>query len=268
MNVTAVPRGPIRNLFTTLGNFLRIGEGKYLKGTDLEGNSYFEYPSRHNDPDPRKTRRVIKYKIKEEYYFDYDRSNLPIQWKMWLRHTRRDAPSLPELQQDRQRILQLQENVRLIAIRDEEARQRMEQSRTEEHDAAIQPQAIPPERPQQSQSQSFGGVKTKRKLTATIPTSEINDKGASEEKKRRVPLSMPTSNTDSEAQTSTDQGERLSGQTLEYRNADQDVWKASRARVKNQDQQQQQNTQQQKRQHSTDARSSILTPQVIDRFRQ
>lgn len=43
--------------------------------------------------DPRHTRRTIVWKEKKDFS-EYDQSSLPVQWKMWLRHTRRSPPTI------------------------------------------------------------------------------------------------------------------------------------------------------------------------------
>lgn len=317
MNPTAIPAGPLASLIRPISRLLRVGNARYLVGHDLEGNSYYEYPSRSGSTDPRHTRRVIEYRIKQANYFEYDRSELPIQWKQWLRHTRRVAPSLEELQQDRQRILQLQENVRLIAIRDEEARQRFEQKRLEEHDeamsssrqqqrqttsAAASPSGVsgtPPlgqapdqtrseaqasteasdaarramesEQQQQQQHQATPSPPASSSTSSptpprsrtrsrapinSIPTSDVNDEGVAEQKQRRIPVStMQTS-----ADANTEEGQRVAGRIVEERQADNDVWKASRERIERQDRGQ--DAPAGRRQYST-----IITPQVMGAFR-
>lgn len=307
MNVTPATRGPLTTLLRPISRLLRLGEARYFIGNDLEGNGYYEYPSRSGSQDPRHTRRVIKYREKQANYFDYDRSQLPIQWKMWLRHTRRVAPSLQELQEDRARILQLQENVRLIAIRDEEARQRMEQKRLEEQGEAVgvsasasahrgQPttssaashgvagtppqgqapdqtksEALASEQAPESAARAMGADQKEqaapmprprsRSRATPIPTSEINDKGNLRQQQRRVPTSMTQSNNDA----STAEGQRAAGTIVEEREADNDVWKASRERLARQDRERGErgeHGEQQRRGYST-----IATPRVLDAFR-
>ncbi|CEH18701.1 NADH:UBIQUINONE OXIDOREDUCTASE SUBUNIT-17.2 [Ceraceosorus bombacis] len=85
------------HFFRTLAKALPLpgglGRWRYLVGKDLADNSYYEFPSADGNKDPRFTRRVVKYK--EHMDIDlYDRSELPLQWMMWLRHTRRSAPSI------------------------------------------------------------------------------------------------------------------------------------------------------------------------------
>ncbi|PWN17861.1 hypothetical protein BCV69DRAFT_253866, partial [Microstroma glucosiphilum] len=124
-------------LFRPISRLFRVGKSRHLAGTDLEGNRYYEYPSLHGSDDPRHTRRLIEYRVKKDHYSEYDTKNVAVQWKMWLRHTRMDPPPLDELEADKQRMLRLQENVRLIAIRDEESRRAAEVKRLEEYGQAV-----------------------------------------------------------------------------------------------------------------------------------
>lgn len=95
-----------------MSNFFRrvwqvISRPTRYVGRDLEGNKFYEYPS--TSEDPRRTKRMIKYQP-ESRKWDYvsGQARLPVQWSMWLSHTRHDAPSLEELQTDlmRQRRVQ------------------------------------------------------------------------------------------------------------------------------------------------------------------
>jgi NADH dehydrogenase [ubiquinone] 1 alpha subcomplex assembly factor 2 len=71
----------------------RFGKNRYFIGKDLDSNFYYEYPSLDGSLDPRKTRRVIKYRVHKELG-EHDQNALPVQWLMWLRHTRKSAPSI------------------------------------------------------------------------------------------------------------------------------------------------------------------------------
>lgn len=307
MNTTLTARGPLTSLLRPISRLLRLGDARYFIGHDLDGNSYYEYPSRSGSLDPRHTRRVIQYRIKQAHYSEYDRSQLPIQWKMWLRHTRRVAPTLEELEQDRLRILQLQENVRLIEIRDQEARDRMEQRRLEEQQEALsaphqhqqhktdaasstipplgqapdqtkseaQASAWAPEsaqrtmqspamndqtQPQQRPQQQRDPPPTRkgRAPISAVPTADVNDEGVLRQKQRRVPTSVTQPSQDA----TTQQGQRAAGQIIEEREADNDVWKASRDRIAKQDNQQQGQPPSSRRVYST-----LITPRLMEAFK-
>lgn len=76
-----------------LSSLFRLGNARYLAGTDLSQNKYYEYPSIDGDPDPRRSRRLVRYREHKELG-EFDQSTLPTQWLMWLRHTRRSAPTI------------------------------------------------------------------------------------------------------------------------------------------------------------------------------
>ncbi|KAH8113935.1 hypothetical protein DFH11DRAFT_284667 [Phellopilus nigrolimitatus] len=104
-------------MFTRIWNFIRRPAG-YV-GKDLEGNYFYEHTSTTSDP--RRTRRIVKYKGKTDMAEVANRSRqLSVQWKAWLTHTRREPPSLEELQADNARRARLAQNVALIEARDRE----------------------------------------------------------------------------------------------------------------------------------------------------
>lgn len=76
-----------------ISSLFRFGNARYLAGTDLSENKYYEYPSVDGNPDPRKSRRLVRYREHKELG-EFDQSTLPTQWLMWLRHTRRSAPTI------------------------------------------------------------------------------------------------------------------------------------------------------------------------------
>lgn len=261
------------SLLKPFASLFRVGKSRYFIGRDLQGNSYFEYPSLSGSSDPRHTRRLIEYRIKKDIS-EYDSTVLPVQWKMWLRHTRRAAPTIEELETDRQRILDLQYNVQLIEARDAEAKERAEMRRLEGHADAMAssqrqgelsqsfstPMPNLGEAPDQGQAQAealsragpaadrlqeqTGEAASSSTVTpsppkvprgrgriAAVPTSDVSDEGVQEARRRRVPISI--SRPDSNAETP--EGQRLAGTVLEEREADNDVWKASKERIQRQD---------------------------------
>ncbi|SCZ99318.1 BZ3500_MvSof-1268-A1-R1_Chr3-1g05944 [Microbotryum saponariae] len=88
---------------------LRLGKERYFRGHDLEGNSFYERPG--EDPkDWRQTKRTIEYVIARPLG-DYQFNSIPAQWNGWLRKTRKEPPTIEELQQDYERMQKLQTNV-------------------------------------------------------------------------------------------------------------------------------------------------------------
>lgn len=200
---TMLPSTSRLGIFQKLAKTLRIGNAKYIVGQDLAGNSYLELPSLSGSTDPRHTRRSIQWAEKRELG-DYDQRSIPVQWVMWLRHTRREAPSIEELVRDRERILLTQANAAKLALEDKQRREREQQARLEEHEEAKL-------RAQQKlvESQSRGGGPAK------VPTATVVDQMAESEAEARV----------------RDEGQDQRGRMEQQRMPDQDVWAASRARL-------------------------------------
>lgn len=84
---------------------------KWFVGYDLDGNSYWEF-SNVNNPVGR-LRRIVQYRVRKGNFTDY---KLPPMWLQWLRHTRRESPSLFQLIAEEQR----QEAMKILAQRADE----------------------------------------------------------------------------------------------------------------------------------------------------
>ncbi|EPQ29541.1 uncharacterized protein PFL1_02760 [Pseudozyma flocculosa PF-1] len=203
------------SIFQKAARLLNIGKARHIVGYDLAGNAYLELPSLHGSTDPRHTRRMIQWKEKM-HHGEYDQRSLPVQWTMWLRHTRRDPPSIHELEQDRARIEMVQHNARVLAIRDQEERQRLQQLRLEEHNLAKQ-------RAQQQK------LVASRSAAGAVPTSTVQDVQAEAERQRRVAYEE----SDPDPQTLHPRGtaEGSDAAFRQERVPDNDVWAASRARL-------------------------------------
>ncbi|SPO24315.1 related to Mimitin, mitochondrial precursor [Ustilago trichophora] len=185
------------SLFQKLAKALRIGNARYIVGHDLAGNSYLELPSLSGSLDPRHTRRSIQWKEKKELG-DYDQRSIPVQWVMWLRHTRREAPSIEELVRDRERILTTQANAARLALEDKQRREREQQARLQEHNEA------------RERAQML--IETKKE---GVLTSTVVDQAVELEASQRV----------------ANEGTDGDGALLQERVPDDDVWAASRARL-------------------------------------
>lgn len=102
------------NLYYGRWQTLRLPWRKtFFRGFDLDGNKYFES---YNPLNPAKYRRTVKY-VHDGHYTD---NNVTPQWMAWLRHTKKDAPTLDELYQEVARIHQTQHNALLVQQRWEE----------------------------------------------------------------------------------------------------------------------------------------------------
>lgn len=63
-----------------------------MSGLDLEGNTYWEFRDSRGEGPLSRMRRIVKYPS-STHYGDV---RVPPQWHQWLRHQRREAPSLRE----------------------------------------------------------------------------------------------------------------------------------------------------------------------------
>lgn len=103
--------------------------GYRLAGKDLQGNKYFEATNYVNGKLKRKVEmnyNVSRYVQTPQYLREqYDPSRIPVQWDQWLRRTRKDAPTLNELQADIQRLNLLKQRVEVIENNDRLERERM-----------------------------------------------------------------------------------------------------------------------------------------------
>ncbi|KAK9464412.1 hypothetical protein V1512DRAFT_250109 [Lipomyces arxii] len=106
---------------------------RFLIGTDLEGNTFWEWNNLNN---PGRQRRLVELRNGKTEYVDY---SLPPQWGQWLRHVRYEPPTVQEL---------MNENVRRagIAARVAAAEQRWKsiplKDRPVEHNS-VSPQGMP-----------------------------------------------------------------------------------------------------------------------------
>ncbi|KAG9068191.1 hypothetical protein KI688_011786 [Linnemannia hyalina] len=78
------------------------GKGRQLAGKDFEGNLYFEKPDPNGGRYPRRTVELSNPELSEA---NYDDANISVQWQAWLRNTRKEPPTLAEIQRDEARKL-------------------------------------------------------------------------------------------------------------------------------------------------------------------
>ncbi|KAG0651613.1 NADH dehydrogenase [Hyphodiscus hymeniophilus] len=83
-----------------------LSKPNFPLGLDLQGNTFWEFRDTLNSHKHR-MRRIVQYPP-ATHHSDI---NISPQWHQWLRHTRRDAPSLDEQSQD----LVRQENLKVLA---------------------------------------------------------------------------------------------------------------------------------------------------------
>ena len=86
---------------------------RFLAGSDLQGNTFWEFPSVTTSPtlssstNTRHFRRIVEYS-NPTYYSDV---SIPPAWHQWLRHTRAEPPSLEEQRAEVER----QRGVKILA---------------------------------------------------------------------------------------------------------------------------------------------------------
>ncbi|GAA5829667.1 hypothetical protein JCM3766R1_001257 [Sporobolomyces carnicolor] len=105
---------------------IRVGKDRYLVGTDLEGNAFYERPHPEFPDEWRKNKRYVEYRV-TRYLSDYNFHTVPVQWSSWMRRTRRDPPTLTELEQDYYRQLRLKHNVEQLKLAYEDEKLRLQQ---------------------------------------------------------------------------------------------------------------------------------------------
>ncbi|KAK7542667.1 uncharacterized protein J3D65DRAFT_223601 [Phyllosticta citribraziliensis] len=75
---------------------------KVLRGFDLAGNTFWEFKDAHNT---QRWRRIVQYTGKTHL----SDVQVPPVWMQWLRHARRDAPTLPEQRMEQSRQLRMKQ---------------------------------------------------------------------------------------------------------------------------------------------------------------
>ncbi|SAM03979.1 hypothetical protein [Absidia glauca] len=122
------PIGLMQRLSVSYKNMKLPWKKNVLVGTDLDGNEYWEMPS----PLGGRYKRWVQMKEHDDYAV-FNQNQLPVQWQAWLRHTRFEAPSIPELVQEQRRRMIIQERAKKL---DQEWEQRKLQKRKEQDEAA------------------------------------------------------------------------------------------------------------------------------------
>ncbi|KAF2403844.1 hypothetical protein EJ06DRAFT_488742 [Trichodelitschia bisporula] len=100
--------GPIKQLWLRWKSLQLPWRKKWLVGSDLSGNTFWEFRDQINIG---RVRRIVHYDPKA-HYADV---KLAPQWVQWLRHTRADPPSVHEQQQD---LVRLENLKHLVAAAD------------------------------------------------------------------------------------------------------------------------------------------------------
>ncbi|KAA1093078.1 hypothetical protein PGT21_024645 [Puccinia graminis f. sp. tritici] len=130
----------ITRVVQRLQRALGIGKERFYVGNDLAGNSYYE---KHlpNGTEPR-PRRFVNFKSNENDPTMYRTHHLPPQWSAWLSFTRKQPPTIDELEADQLRLSQLRENVRQLEIQDQ-ARKQAQQLAQENASSGLDNASLP-----------------------------------------------------------------------------------------------------------------------------
>ncbi|KAK7205411.1 hypothetical protein BZA70DRAFT_278056 [Myxozyma melibiosi] len=97
---------PIRTLYLKWRALRNVPfRKKFLVGMDLEENTFWEFVNLNN---PGRTRRMVELLGSKKDYIDY---KLPPQWSQWLRHVRKDPPSIEELESEQVRLATMKARV-------------------------------------------------------------------------------------------------------------------------------------------------------------
>ncbi|KAK9323733.1 hypothetical protein V1517DRAFT_90029 [Lipomyces orientalis] len=106
---------------------------RFLIGTDLEGNTFWEW---HNLNNPGRPRRMVELRTAKRDYVDY---KLPPQWSQWLRHVRIEPPSIEELMKEEARLASIQAKVQAA----EQRWQSVPLKQTAVSPGSVSPQGMP-----------------------------------------------------------------------------------------------------------------------------
>lgn len=166
------------------GNYVGEARGAHLMGTDLAGNKYWELPNVHGDLRATATRRFVEY-AKPGTWQDHamrDEKIVPVQWILWLRHTRMDAPSLEELRRDVERIRITRHNARVLELKRALEIQAAEEERNASHVAAVEDEQAKRKAAQEAvaapaSTPTTGKKPGRRRAAAAVPTAEVTAEG-------------------------------------------------------------------------------------------
>ncbi|CAA7270218.1 unnamed protein product [Cyclocybe aegerita] len=164
-------------------------------GRDLEGNRFYESRSLI---DPNRPRRTIEYHDPENsWQYIGGGKRLPIQWSAWLTHTRRNPPTIQELQVDSTRMQRLAENVARIEARDRAEAEEMRRIRQEDAKRALEDAARQGERRLGEPTQQPEVVESTSRTLASEPTTQASQQaqpqGASQAAQSQQIIPIPPS---------------------------------------------------------------------------
>ncbi|KAH9478556.1 hypothetical protein JR316_0009013 [Psilocybe cubensis] len=143
-------------------------------GRDLHGNKFYESYS----PNGCRTKRTVQYQ-KDEDMWKYvgGQRRLAVQWSAWLTHTRRDPPTIQELEADVLRQQRVLANVALIEARDRAESEQMLRIRQQDaaralEEAAAKHNTVPLVR--EPESVSSGGNVEQASTYRNLPPQQLD----------------------------------------------------------------------------------------------
>ncbi|KAK9376179.1 uncharacterized protein V1513DRAFT_423656 [Lipomyces chichibuensis] len=145
---------------------------RFLIGTDLEGNTFWEWRNLNN---PGRQRRMVELRTAKRDYVDY---KLPPQWNQWLRHVRIVPPTIEELMQDEARIAGIQAKIQAA----EKRWKSVPLKQTPVGPGSVSPQGMPGSGMLNTDARPAGA--TSSKSTPQAPASGFTTKKERTERKR------------------------------------------------------------------------------------
>lgn len=202
--------GRLFGLSTVLYGGARANQarGARYAGSDLANNRYWELPNAHGDLRPSASRRFVEYYRPGTYqeHAMREEKEIPVQWALWLRHTRMDAPSLDvrallllnagltcrtsadsrhlnfgqELKKDVERIRITRHNARVLELKRLMELQAESEARDAAHAAALESERAQKLAAAELSAPAAAAAAPKRgrrRVLAAVPTSEVTAEG-------------------------------------------------------------------------------------------
>ncbi|KAK9483697.1 hypothetical protein V1527DRAFT_453869 [Lipomyces starkeyi] len=147
---------------------------RFLIGTDLEGNTFWEWQNLNN---PGRQRRMVELRTAKRDYVDY---KLPPQWNQWLRHVRIVPPTIDELMQDESRLAGIQAKIQAA----EKRWKSVPLKQTAVAPGSVSPQGMPGSGMLNTDARPAGPTSSKSSAKPQTPAGGITPKRERMERKR------------------------------------------------------------------------------------
>ncbi|KAK9360632.1 hypothetical protein V1504DRAFT_475839 [Lipomyces starkeyi] len=147
---------------------------RFLIGTDLEGNTFWEWQNLNN---PGRQRRMVELRTAKRDYVDY---KLPPQWNQWLRHVRIVPPTIDELMQDEARLAGIQAKIQAA----EKRWKSVPLKQTAVAPGSVSPQGMPGSGMLNTDARPAGPTSSKSSAKPQTPAGGITPKRERTERKR------------------------------------------------------------------------------------